>query len=73
MFFSNKKSEVIISDEKFNVIRKNIKLNSIPREGELIFFDNQKEYWLVLKIIYNISSKNIIWVIVTPQVNYEKS
>jgi hypothetical protein len=73
MFFNNNKSEIIISDEKFNIIKNNVKLKNIPREGELIFFDDKKDYWLVLKIIHNISFKNIIWVIVTPQVNYEKS
>jgi len=73
MFFNKYKTRIIVSDEKFGIIRDNLKLDHIPKEGEFIFFDKESQYWVVLKVIHNISSKNTIWIIVIPQVNNEKS
>jgi hypothetical protein len=70
MFFNKKKSRIILSDEKFNIIKNDVKLDFIPRENELLFFDDQKIYWLVLKVIYNISKDNTIWIIIVPQENF---
>lgn len=67
MFFNKSKTRVIISDEKFGIIRDNVKLNHIPRDGEFIFFDKESQYWVVLKVVHNISKKNTIWVVVIPQ------
>lgn len=64
MFF--KKNNIIISDTKFNIIKKNVKLKFLPKEGEFIYFDDQKEYFVVHKIIHNFAKENNIWVTIIP-------
>lgn len=73
MFFKKNKPRIIISNEKFGIIKDHLNLTHIPKEGELIFFDSETEYWVVLKVVYNISDKNSIWIIVIPQENIQKS
>ena len=60
------KSRIIISDPNFNIVKDNLKLERIPREGEFIFFNSETNYWVVQKVIYNISNKNNIWIIIIP-------
>lgn len=67
MFFSKSKTRVVISNEKFGIIKDNVKLDYIPKEGEFIFFDKESQYWVVFKVIHNISKKNTIWIVVIPQ------
>ena len=43
MFFKRLKTRLIIADQQFNIIRDNVKLKSIPREGEFIFFDKESQ------------------------------
>jgi|LakMenEpi03Aug12_release.lakeMendotaPanAssembly.Ray.scaffolds.fasta_scaffold00011_20 hypothetical protein len=66
MFFNRLNQKIILCNEKFEIIKDNVKLKHIPREGEYVFFGDERVYWLVYKIIYNISSTNIIWVVVIP-------
>jgi len=73
MFFNRSKTRIIISDEKFGIIKDNVKLKYIPKEGEFLFFGKESQYWVVFKVIHNISKKNTIWVVVIPQSNNEIS
>ena len=61
-----KKSRIILSDPNFKIIKDNLKLEYIPREGDFIFFNDEPKYWVVQKVIYNISNKNNIWIIIIP-------
>jgi hypothetical protein len=61
-----KKSRIILSDPKFKIIKDNLKLEHIPREGDFLFFNDDTNYWVVQKVIYNISNKNNIWIIIIP-------
>lgn len=66
MFFKRLKTRLIIADQQFNIIRDNVKLKSIPREGEFIFFDKESQYYTVFKVIHNISDNNTTWIIIIP-------
>lgn len=73
MIFNRTNTRIIISDEKFGIIKDKVKLKHIPKEGEFIFFDKESQYWVVLKVVHNISKKNTIWIVVVPQAINEKS
>jgi len=66
MLFNRLNQKIILCDQEFKIIKDNIKLKHIPREGEHIFFGDERVYWSVYKVIYNISSNNIVWVVIIP-------
>lgn len=71
MFFKKSKTNIIISDTNFNIIKKNLNLKFIPKEGDFLYFGTEKNYYLVHKIIHNIDKENKIWITITPVENNE--
>lgn len=56
------KYSISILDSKWNVLKKDLKLNIIPRCNELIYMDEQ--YFTVLKVIHTLNSKQEIFIII---------
>lgn len=71
MFF--RKNVVLFSDTSFKVLRKKYNIKHLPKEGDFVYFDTDKNYFVVNKIIHNISKKNIVWVTLTLVENNENT
>ena len=56
------KYTVSILNSKWEVIKSNLKLSVVPREGELIFLDGK--YVDVIKVIHMLNKKQDIFVII---------
>lgn len=56
------KYKVSILDSKWNVVKNNIKLSVVPRQGEYIYMDNK--YVNVLNVVHSIGSKNTIFIVI---------
>lgn len=53
-----KKSSVTLLDEKWNVLKSNVKFKFIPRIYELIYLSSENCYYRVVNVVYNID-KNV--------------
>lgn len=51
-------------DEKWEMINQNIKVKHIPRVGELIYLNNEEQYYKVINVIHNMTNKHEIFIIV---------
>lgn len=52
-------------DEKYKVIKHDVKIKTVPNVNDIIYFDpNKNEFYLVLKIMHYISKKQDIWIVV---------
>ncbi len=67
----SRKYNVTILNSKWEFIKKNIKLNIVPRKGEYLFIENQ--YYEIMIIVHNIiDEKQGIFLIVEPVENIFK-
>jgi hypothetical protein len=56
------KYNVCLLDSKWNVVKKSVKLYSVPRRDEYIFFDGL--YYEVLNVVHDINKKHLLYVII---------
>lgn len=56
------KYNVTLLDSKWNIVKKNVKLFSLPRKDEYIFFDGL--YYEVLNVVHDINKNHLIYVII---------
>jgi hypothetical protein len=59
-----KKYSATILDEKWNVIKKKVKLKFIPRTHELIFLEETNKYYRVINVVYNFKNIQGIYIII---------
>jgi hypothetical protein len=59
-----KKYNVSLMNEKWEMIIQNLKVKHIPRTSEFIYLDNQEQYYKVINVIHNMTSKHEIFIIV---------
>jgi hypothetical protein len=59
-----RKHNISLMDDKWDMIIPKMKVKHIPRYGELIYLNNQEEYYKVLNVIHNITHKHEIFIIV---------
>lgn len=64
MFGLFKKYSVSILDQKWEPIRKVIRVQHIPRQGELIYLDDLQAYYRVLNVVHYLNRKQGIFIIV---------
>ena len=56
------KYNVTLLDSKWNVVKNNVKLFVVPRQGEFIYLDGK--YVNVLNVVHSIDVKHAIFVII---------
>jgi hypothetical protein len=56
------KYTVTILDSKWQVIKNNLKLSVVPRQGEYIYLDNK--YVNVINVVHSVDHKHVIFVVV---------
>lgn len=56
------KYKVTILDSKWSVVKNNIKLLVVPRQGEYIYLDNK--YVKVINVVHSIDIKHTIFIVV---------
>lgn len=56
------KYNVSLLDSKWNIVKKNVSLFSLPRKDEYIFFNDL--YYEVLNVVHDINKKHLIYVII---------
>ena len=61
MFFS-KKYTVTFLNSKWEIVKSEIKLKTIPKRDEYVYMDNK--YYDVLNVVHSISKKHKIFVII---------
>lgn len=49
-----KQHKIVFLDEKWNVLSPEVKVQSIPRIHELIYFTPEKRYYRVINVIYGV-------------------
>lgn len=59
-----KKYNISLMNEKWEMIIQNLKVKHIPRTSEFIYLDNQEQYYKVINVIHNMTSKHEIFIIV---------
>ena len=59
-----RKYNISLMDEKWEMINQNIKVKHIPRVGELIYLNNEEQYYKVINVIHNMTNKHEIFIIV---------
>jgi hypothetical protein len=59
-----KKYNVSLMNEKWEMIIQTLKVKHIPRNSELIYLDNQEQYYKVINVIHNMTNKHEIFIIV---------
>jgi len=59
-----RKYNVSLMNEKWEMIIQNLKVKHIPRTSEFIYLDNQEQYYKVINVIHNMTSKHEIFIIV---------
>ena len=59
-----RKYNVSLMNEKWEMIIQNLKVKHIPRTFEFIYLDNQEQYYKVINVIHNMTSKHEIFIIV---------
>jgi len=64
MFNWFKRNNIIVLDEKWNVVKENIKINHIPRTHELIFLEEKNRYYRVVNIVYRFNKTQEIFIII---------
>ena len=58
-----KKRSITLLDEKWNVIKPNIKVKYIPRCGELIYMEDITLYYEVINVIHYINNNEGIFIV----------
>ncbi len=56
------KYTVTVLDSKWQVVKNNLKLSVVPRQGEYIYMDNK--YVNVINIVHSVDLKHTIFVVV---------
>ena len=59
-----KKSSVTLLDEKWNVLKSNVKFKFIQRIYELIYLSSENGYYRVVNVIYNIDNNVDTYVVI---------
>lgn len=59
-----KKYRVTFLDEKWDVIREDVKIDVIPRIHEIIYMTNEAKYYRVVNIVHNFTKKQEIYVVI---------
>jgi hypothetical protein len=59
-----RKYNISLMDEKWEMINQNIKVKHIPRVSELIYLNNEEQYYKVINVIHNMTNKHEIFIIV---------
>lgn len=59
-----KKYRVTVLNEKWDIIKENIKLDVIPRIHEIIFISDESKYYRVVNVIHNIRKGQEIYIII---------
>ncbi len=52
-----------IMDTKHNIIKRDVKVNHLPRTGDLLYFDDNDVYHIVINLIFKISDRSGVWVV----------
>jgi len=60
------KYTISIIDSKWNSIKRNLKVDAIPRKGEFIFFEEY--YYNVVSVIHQITKKEAVIIVVDKQI-----
>ena len=59
------KIKINLINEKWDIIKKDLKVKSVPRTHELLFLDITNKYYRVCNVIYNIkNNKDHIYVVI---------
>jgi hypothetical protein len=59
-----KKYSLSILDDKWKIIRGNIKLHYIPRKNELIYLEEFKKYFEIINVVHYLNNKQGIFLII---------
>jgi hypothetical protein len=59
-----KRYNVSLLDKGWELIIPNLKLKHIPRNGEIIYITIQEQYYKVVNVIHNITTKQEIFLVV---------
>ena len=59
-----KKKNVTVLDEKWNVVKDNVKITHIPRTHELIFLEEKNRYYRVVNVIFNFTNQQSIYIVI---------
>ena len=59
-----KKTSVTLLDEKWNVLKSNVKFKFIPRIYELIYLSSENGYYRVVNVVYNIDNNVDTYVVI---------
>jgi len=57
------RDSITFLNEKWDVIKGNVKIKHIPRNNELIFLPEYNRYFRVINVIYNFTERQNIFVI----------
>lgn len=52
-----------ICDLQYNILKRNVKLKFLPKYNDLIYFDYNGDYFLVVKVVHYIKDRHEIWVV----------
>ena len=59
-----RKYNISLMNGKWEMINQNIEVKHIPRVGELIYLNNEEQYYKVINVIHNMTNKHEIFIIV---------
>ncbi len=59
-----KKYSVSLLDDKWEVIRGNVKVHFIPRKNEFIYLEEFEKYFEVLNVVHYLNKKHGIFLII---------
>jgi hypothetical protein len=71
-FFNKSKYKLTFLDEKWTVLFKDLKFFSVPKKGELLFFESIQKYYSVIEIINQYDNKQTILLIIKEFENSKK-
>ena len=64
MFNWFKTFNVTILDEKWTIVKDNVKIKFIPRTHELIFLEEDNKSYKVINVIYNIKNGQDVYIVI---------
>jgi len=55
---------ITILDESGDVLSSNNKFKYVPREGELLYLDDESIFYRVIKVVHKTTKPRVVWVYV---------
>lgn len=56
-------TRIHIMDTNHKILKSNVKIKFIPKSNDLICFENDGDYFLVVKVIHLINDRHDIWIV----------